>query len=295
VTTIGFLTHSGLPALSPDDRLAAVALERLGIRVEPLVWTAQSPDSCTCDALVLRSTWDYPERIEQFRAWLAAVERHGPPLWNPPATVRWNIDKSYLGDLANSGVDTIPSHHAQPGETLESILDDRGWTDVVIKPRISADAFRTHRVRRQEVAAHRAEFDALVASPNGVVVQPFLPQITTDGEIACIFLGGAYSHTIRRRPGAGDYRVQERFGGTTEPASTEAVIVRMAEAVLDAVTVPWLYARVDGCVVDGTLLVMEVELIEPSLYLSFADGAADRFACAVASVVEPPGRTPFTH
>ena len=286
MTKLGFLTHAGLPDLSPDDRLAVVALQRAGIRVEPLVWTTHLPGRRIHDALVLRSTWDYPTRIERFREWLDAVERHGLPLWNPPPTVRWNIDKSYLRDLESRGVQTIASHHAEPGETLASILQSHGWTDAVIKPRISADGFRTCRAGRVDAAAHEPEFAALLASPNGVVVQPFVPEITANGEYALIFIGGEYSHMIRRRPARGDYRVQERFGGTVEPAPTNAALVRMAEAVLDAVPVPWLYARVDGCTVKGVLQVMEVELIEPSLFFSCDPSSADRFARTVEHVLD---------
>ncbi len=287
MSRVAFLTAARWPDLSPDDRLAAAELRAMGIAVEPVIWDAAGVDWAGYDTLLLRSTWDYPAKVPEFLAWLDAIEACSAPLWNRPATVRWNLDKRYLAELQGRGVDVVPTWYADGAEPLASILQRCGWTDAVVKPRISADAYRTFRTGQRSARADEPAFAGLAASANGAMVQRFVPEVQSDGEFSFVFLGGLYSHAVRKRPRAGDYRVQSIHGGIVEDFSPAAGLVRQAEAVLDAVPVEWLYARVDGCASEGRLLVMEVELIEPSLLLDRAPHAPRRFANVIRGITRP--------
>jgi len=284
--TIGFVTARRWPDLAPPDLLARDALRRLGVRVLPVIWDEQN-DWRRFDALVLRSTWDYPEKVASFRAWLNEVEAAGTLLINSAVTVRWNLDKHYLAELHERGVPIVETHFAQPGERLDAILRDRNWSHAVVKPRISADGYRTFLTTAHTAHEDEAAFAELRASPNGVMVQAFLSQVREAGEASFVFLGGRFSHAALKRPATGDFRVQERFGGTLESWEPGLAQVQRVEAFLEAVPVPWVYARVDVCPLADALLVMEIELIEPSLLFDrAAPSAADRFAQAVLLAAE---------
>ena len=275
--TVAFLTSQELPNLTAEDRLAAAELRTLGITVEPVIWDCE-PDLVRFDAMVLRSTWDYQEKIDAFIAWLKYVEALHVPLWNPPATVSWNLDKVYLRELRDCGVAIVPTHFPVEGENLEDILRSLRWVDAVVKPRISADSFRTRRTHPSTAATDQNAFAELVCSPNRAMVQPFMQEVQDVGEFSFVFIGGKYSHAVLKKPKSGDYRVQLRYGGTVSRWMPGPNLIEASETVLEKIPVHWLYARVDACVRRGQLLVMEVELIEPSLFLDYDLEAPRRFA-----------------
>jgi glutathione synthase/RimK-type ligase-like ATP-grasp enzyme len=279
VAKIAFVTARPWPELQPDDRLAAGALERRGASVEAAVWDDAGVDWGAYDAVVLRSCWDYHDAPVRFDAWLDQLAADDVRLWNPSATVRWNADKRYLAELAGRGLAVIPTAYPGPGARLDRIVEERGWSDVVVKPRVSADGHRTHRLRGTAAAAH-ADAAALVAAGEALV-QPYVAAIESDGEHSFVFIAGRYSHAVRKRPAGGEFRVQPRLGGTVEACAPPAEVVAQATAVAEALPCAWLYARIDGCLVDGVLLVMEVELIEPTLFFDQRPESADRFADAV--------------
>lgn len=255
---IALVTWSGLPRLAADDRLVRDALLRDGHDVAAAVWDDVRVDWPSFDAIVLRSTWDYHKRVDAFRAWLTGLGE--APLWNPRAVVERNLHKSYLLELPNS----VPTRIVQAGEPID--VRER----VVVKPTVSATAFRTEIVDRPFVAA----FEALV--------QPFVEEITAKGEWSLIFFAGELSHAVLKRPRAGDFRVQNEYGGSAEAARAPRALVDDARDVLATIREPWLYARVDGVERDGRLLLMELELTEPSLFLDRDPDAPRRFANAIA-------------
>lgn len=282
LSRIAFVTHRGRPDLADDDRLAAVEISRRGARVEAAVWDDPQVDWSVFDRIVLRSCWDYHLRLPEFLGWLGGLERAGAPVWNPPAVVRGNADKGYLVELASAGVPVVPTVRVERGAAadLASILDERGWTDAVVKPAVSASAFLTRRVRRGEAVEAQADFDHLLTL-SAALVQPFLPEIRSRGEWSLLFFAGEHSHAVLKRPGAGDFRVQTELGGSTLAQKPSPALVAQARQVLEHIPGPWLYARVDGVEVDGTFLLMELELIEPSLFLACDPQAPARFASAV--------------
>jgi glutathione synthase/RimK-type ligase-like ATP-grasp enzyme len=256
---VAIVTWRGLRELAPDDRLLRDALQRRGVDACAVVWDDPDVDWRTFDAIVIRSTWDYHKRVDDFRAWLDAME--GLPLWNPPSLLRWNIHKSYLLELEARGVSIVPTLLVRRGEEMPHVP----WPDVVVKPAVSATAYRTAR------GLERLDCDMLV--------QPFVPEIVQDGELSFVFLGRQFSHAVRKRASDGDFRVQTDFGGSAERFAPHADLIAQAENIAATLGEEWLYARVDCVVRDGRLLLMELEATEPSLFLDAA--AAERFADAI--------------
>jgi glutathione synthase/RimK-type ligase-like ATP-grasp enzyme len=261
---IALATCRDLAALTADDRLFAEALSARGAQVVPAVWDDPEVAWDAFESVVIRSTWDYALRPAEFLAWAASV----PRLWNPAPIVRWNADKRYLFDLEARGVPIAPTIRMAPGEDVGPMLDAKGWTRAVLKPVVGAAA-RGARVVE-------GPFEAREAS----LLQPFLPEIAR-GEWSFVFLGGAFSHAVHKRPAPGDFRVQEEHGGTVTAAEPSASLVAEARAVVECIEGPWRYARVDAVEVDGRLVVMELEAIEPELFFRFAPGSADRLAASI--------------
>jgi glutathione synthase/RimK-type ligase-like ATP-grasp enzyme len=196
--------------------------------------------------------------------------------------VRANSHKSYLADLGRRGVAVVPTTYLPRGSraSLAAILGERGWTDVVVKPAVSASAYRTSRVRREVTPADEAGF-ADVLAQGDVLVQPYLPEIAVAGEWSFVFLGGAFSHAVRKLPRPGDYRVQDEHGGRAFTETPSPALLAQAERIAAAIPRPWLYARVDAVETRGALVLMELELIEPALFLAQDPAAPGRFAEAI--------------
>ncbi len=283
---IAFVTHGGLPGLSADDRLAVAELGRLGAEVEAAVWDDPSVRWASYGRVVIRSCWDYHLRPGAFLDWLGRLERDGVSLWNPAPVVRANVDKGYLVDLAAASVPAVPTVRLEPGERVDlaGLLAERSWDEAVVKPSVSASAFRTRRVRREDAAAAQAELEEMLEA-SGVLVQRFLPEIQTRGEWSFIFLGGEYSHAVLKRPKTGDFRVQEELGGSSVLERPAPALVEQARAVAATIPIPWLYARVDGVETGGVFTLMELELIEPLLFLGWDPQAPARFAEAILESV----------
>jgi len=293
---VALITYSGVPAITTDDRLLRDALVARGAEVEARPWDA-NVDWSVYHRIILRSCWNFHHRPKEFRVWVDDVrERHDGSLMNGPALVQWGVDKRYLKDLDERGVAVVPTIwvDAAVGDDppdLDALIAEQGWEGgAVVKPAISATAHETWRVAPDERGAHQARFRSLLAaSPSGVMVQPFLPEIE-DGEWSLVFLGGEFSHAVKKRPAAGDFRVQHDFGGTVERCDPDLALVEDARAVLRAAAEATntevediLYARVDGVVRSGRLLLMELELIEPVLFFAQAPGAAARMAELIVS------------
>ncbi len=258
------------PALTPGDGRLAAALRDLGASVVAAPWDLIEPAG-DGDVVCLRSTWDYHLRWDEFRSWVGRFENPGR-LWNPPSTVLWNADKLYLRDLASAGIALPPTEWFDPGDRphVTELLEAWGGDRAVLKPRVSATAYGTHVVSRDRGVA-TADWPALERS--GCLLQLFVPEIQSRGEISLVFLDGLFSHAVRKRPVAGDFRVQADFGGSLETATPAGDTIGFGEAVLAAAGRPWLYARVDLVETDRGPVLMELELIEPDLFLT-PEGAA---------------------
>jgi hypothetical protein len=253
--------------------------------VDALPWDSPDVPWDLYAAAVVRSTWDYHRRPDAFRRWLDALSGLGARVWNPASLLRWNMDKRYLIDLP-ARLPVVRGELVEPGTgtTLAAVLERRGWRSAVVKPAISASGEDTWRTDVESAGADGERFRALVAR-GAVLVQPFVEQVVKDGEWSLVYFRGAFSHAILKRPRAGEFRVQSQHGGRSEAGWPSLAVLSQAERVLAEVREPWLYARVDGCVVDGTFLLMELEMLEPALELWADPGAPRRFADAVLTLV----------
>jgi glutathione synthase/RimK-type ligase-like ATP-grasp enzyme len=279
---VALVTCAAYPDLFEDDLLLARALEQRGIKAVPAIWDDAAVDWLAFDALVIRTPWDYFERAAEFRAWLDARIASGVLMCNAGDILDWNYDKRYLQDLAAAGVPLVPTVCIGRGEPADvaALASAHGWTEIVVKPTISGGAYRTYRFLVDEAAAYTKEIDGTLAD-RGVLVQPFLPEILSGGELSLLFFDGEFSHAVCKRPRPGDYRVQFQFGGTTESVELEPALVEQARAcVLAAPSLP-VYARVDGVIKDGRFLLMELEVFEPLMFLASHPDAPGRFARAV--------------
>jgi len=281
---VAFATCAAHPTLVDDDRLVVEPLRARGIEVAPIVWDAAHPYRAA-GRVVIRSCWDYHRKPAAYLSWARQLEREGVALWNPASVVEWNHDKSYLLELGEKGVAIPRTVWVKRGAdlSLSTVLDERDWPKAVVKPLVSASAWRTFVTERPTTEADDPAWRELLRD-SGAMVQEFVAEVQTKGEWSLLFLGGAFSHAVLKRPRAGDFRVQSELGGTAVPAEPPPALVEAAHCLLRLVAEPLLFARVDGVEVDGNLVLMELELIEPALFLGADPAAPARFADAIAAL-----------
>ncbi len=284
---VAILTCGLYPTLFLEEQALLPAFAQGGIDAQAVVWSEGVRALAGFDLVVFRSTWDYFERADEFAAWLAELADSGMPVINPLSLIRWNLDKAYLVELAERGVLTVPTRHFKGGAELRvlDVMEEMGWSRAVIKPAVSGGAYRTYLVDRESAASHDPEANALRAG-SGLLMQPYLEEIERDGEWSFVFFEGVFSHAVIKRPVAREFRVQLQFGGSVTPVSPSAKLLASAEAVLAALPEKPLYARVDGVVHGGELHLMEVELVEPYLYLQYAAGAAERYVDVIVRAAQ---------
>jgi glutathione synthase/RimK-type ligase-like ATP-grasp enzyme len=262
-----------------EDRLLSDALGDRGLEVSRVDWADGRIDWRSFDAILIRQTWDYFERLDEFRAWLARVEACTRVI-NPVDVIRWNCDKRYLVDLAGAGVPTVPTvvvERQHPAPPLGGLIERHEFVEAVVKPAVSGAGRETHRIRRAGAAEFEREWQRLVAQED-MLVQPFMPAIIEHGEVSVVVIDGEVTHAVRKIAAAGEFRVQDDHGGTVHthaPTEIEAIIAR---AALAAAPEPVAYARVDLVQTAAGPVVMELELIEPELFFRNAPRAADLLA-----------------
>lgn len=286
VPNIALVTCAALPDLEDEERFVLPHLRELGVDVQIVTWDDPAVDWLAFDITVIRSTWDYYERRDEFVAWAHSV----PSLANPAPVVEWNTDKTYLGELAELDVAVVPTTWLTPNDTIS--LPNTG--EHVIKPSISAGSTSTGRYQlgdagqRALAVRHARQLHERGAT---VMVQPYMPAVDTTGETALLYINGSFSHAIRKGPmlngphDASDddnlYRAENIDARVPTAAQHDA-----AQRVLDTISGfgPLLYARVDLVPGDdGAPLLIELELTEPSLFLSHDRHAAQRFAEAIVA------------
>jgi len=283
---VAFVTCRGMPGGTRDDRIAAEACAARGLDVVSVPWDDEGVDWSGFSAIVVRSTWDYQEKAALFIDWIDHLAGLDLPVFNDPETLRWNLRKSYLLDLAPAGVPVPPTAWLNGPADVDGarIAAELGSHEWVVKPVLGAGgrgAFRARADRSDDLARMRA-----AAESEPVLVQPFLPEITSRGECSLIYFGGKYSHAARKTPVPGNFRVHEERGGTRraeEPSERVREIARTAMDELDRVP---LYARVDLVEAEDGPFLMELELVEPALYFGDAPGSEERFADALVGVLE---------
>lgn len=270
--------------IAREEGLLQTALEARGVVVKRCSWSDPAVDWTSFDAAVVRSTWDYFERHDEFTAWLERASA-ATRLINDARLMRWNADKRYLGELAAAGIAVVPTRFVARGEavSLAEIQAECGWEEMVFKPVVSGAGRLTYRVGADVPAADEITFAACVAAEN-MMVQRFEPSIMAAGEVSVIVIDGVATHAIRKTAKTGEFRVQDDHGGTVHPHPPSEQERAFAQAAVAAC--PWspLYARVDFVAPHADqLLLMELELIEPELFFRFHPAAADALAAATVA------------
>lgn len=276
--TVVIATCLDWPNPSRSETLFVEALKSRGHDVVAAPWNGEQAPFAGAELVLLRACWDYHRAPDRFLEWLDGLEAAGTRVANPPALVRWNFDKGYLLNLEHAGV-TIPGTLVVDPKDQAAIRDamaGRGWDKAVLKPVSGQSGFG---VQLLDLAAGDWPDPGIVT--DRALLQEFQADIGAAGETALIFFGGRFSHAARKLIRPGEWRANSQYGAGWEPVSPSPDVIRAAAAALAAAPEPPLYARVDGIVRGDTLTVMELELIEPGLYLDTDAAAADRFVDAI--------------
>jgi glutathione synthase/RimK-type ligase-like ATP-grasp enzyme len=261
--------------------IEADALRSAGCTVDPIAWT-RVEDVSSYDLVMPLVAWGYHLDYPRWLSLLDRAEAEHWPMINRPALLRWNSDKAYLAELAERGVSTVPTLAVEAccDADLEEARRrfESDW--LVIKPPVSASATGTHRIGPN---------DDLPADSlrRPMIVQPLIEEISRTGEFSLMLFGGEFSHAVVKRPKSGDFRVQPHLGGVTLPSKPPPGAEALARKALAAAPVPAAYARVDIVPDDmGTLRIMELELIEPALFLDHSEGAGEAFTKSILSELQ---------
>lgn len=267
----------------------AAALVDAGAEVAPVCW-GEPIAAADFDLVLPLVAWGYHQHFDEWLRVLNRFEQEGVLVQNPVGLLRWNSDKSYLAELYHAGIPTVPTEVATALDeaVLEAARGKFGCDELVVKPLVSASAYRTYRL---------GPGDAVPDSVRGLpmMVQPWLGSIETTGEWSLIFFAGRFSHAVSKVPQPGEFRVQPEYGGIIRRCAPPAGAHEVALAALAAAPAPSLYARVDLVAGnDGSLQVIELELIEPAFFLAQVPEAAEEFGRAVASFIETSREQPLT-
>lgn len=284
-----FVTCSTKPGFAEDDLPAARLLESAGVAVSAIAWDSDFRDWRQFDAVVLRSTWNYHLHPDKFLRWLGVLQDQKVNLLNPASVVRWNLHKNYLLELSHKGIDLPPTAWLPKKSrvNLSDLLQQKRWDRAVVKPAISATAHRTILTSAAEASSHQQNLDSLLEEGD-VLVQQFIAEVQTQGEWSLLFFNKKFSHAVLKKPKVEDFRVQDNYGGTAEALVPPGIAIRQSEKILGLVREPLLYARVDGIMCEGRFLLMELELIEPVLFLGLERNATGVFAKAILDALERP-------
>ncbi|HYO49827.1 MAG TPA: hypothetical protein VEW94_08240 [Chloroflexia bacterium] len=279
---VALVTYSELPNLAADDRLLLAALVRRGISVRPAVWDDPQFDWSASKLAVIRSTWDYHHRLDEFLAWARQAAQF-TSLWNPLQDIEWNTHKGYLRDLEARGVSIVPTVWLEAGSRadLADVMGSWDWQRAVVKPAVSASAFGTVMVTPDSLAQGQVHLEQMLAS-HDMMVQPYISSVNDYGERSFMVIGGELTHAVRRAP---------VLNATSNPGHTRVIPTEeeadMAVEIVKASGFSPLYARVDLVRDDeDKARLMELELVEPSLFFTFASEAAERMAEAIAEKVK---------
>ncbi len=279
--TISLITDNEHKDLTVSDQLYADALRNAGCNVEAVVWDdpswVQNEGPERTDAVIFRSAWDTWQSIErhqQFLSFIETVDARTSHLLNAADILRWGLMKTGMADLERIGIAQPKTVAISSPDAAESVLVDQGWTRAVLKPAIGASGYGVTLIEQGKPT--KAE---LPPTPGPWLVQEFLPEIK-NGELNVVLFNGQVSHMIRKVPADGEWRSNWAFKPTWTAVPIEPAAAAIAQQALSLFSTPPLYARVDGVMVDNQFVVLELELVDPSLFFVFEPEAANRFAGA---------------
>ena len=284
---IAILTCNQLPELTPQDQPLILELAKHSILAIPVIWDNPNVNWSDFDYLVFRNTWDYFEKEVQFNTWLTKIEKLGIKTLNSIAIIKENKHKFYLREMEQQGVQILPTIFINKTSNLSlKTLIPSTWKKAVIKPAFSAGSYQTEvfDITDSEIISLQYK---VIAAEKELLLQEFIPEIQSLGETSFIFFNKKFSHAVNKKPVKGDFRIQVQFGGKYTLVEPNSNLISQAQKIVNRFADDLLYARVDGIIIDNQLHLMEVECIEPDLYLNLSDGATERFTQAIINSIQP--------
>lgn len=280
ITYSGNIRYTAANGFNEYDDLLPY-LQQKGLDITAEIWDDPAVNWKQYDVALLKTPWDYHEKFEAFTNWLAMLDFLGVRLVNDVQTVRWNMDKHYLREIIDAGFDVIPSIFLEQGwqGDLQALFHTLQANSIIIKPCVSGGSKNTIVVKQEDAGSAYAQVVALLRQ-GAFIAQPLMKEVQ-EGEWSYIFFNGKFSHAILKKPAAGDFRVQQIYGGTIETLHPSEAEIAHAHTFVATFAEECLYARVDGLMVNGKFVLMELELIEPFLYLSYGACAVENYCQAL--------------
>jgi glutathione synthase/RimK-type ligase-like ATP-grasp enzyme len=269
-----------------EDSELLLFLQQKGLEIDFVVWNDDTINWENYNIVLIKSPWDYHEKISLFYSWLENIKLLGLRMLNPLDIIKWNSNKRYLDDISKAGLPVIPSIYLDQGTQIptDNLLFKQLNTDkIVVKPCVSAGAKNTIILDEVSIVQQAKNINLLLLEEE-YIVQPFIKEIA-DGEWSFIFFNGQYSHSALKVPKQGDFRVQHYHGGSIIYPNPNAKHIQQAEKYVQKFAKGTLYARVDGIVIDETLCLMEIELIEPYLFLNAEMERQEHYYQALISLI----------
>lgn len=271
---------------SEDDRLLDF-LQAKGLNIQKVIWNDPNINWENYQLAILKSPWDYFDLIEQFHQWLSLLEDKTVKLLNPIDVVRWNTHKHYLKEIQQAGLKITPSIFLERDEKIDFnvFFEEFQTKKLIVKPCVSGGAKNTFKVTATNAKEIEEKLIDLIKTED-FIIQPFLPEILESGEWSFIFFNGVYSHALIKQAKRGDFRVQPAHGGSVHPQNPDQKLIETAARYVRQFAENCLYARVDGVFVNGDFLLMELELIEPFLFLNTDQQNYERYYKALTELTE---------
>lgn len=267
---------------SSEGKVLRAFLQEKALEASLQIWDDNQVDWSEFDFIVVRSPWDYIDKIEAFKAWLDKLEQLGSHVLNPINMMRWNSDKIYLREMQEAGVNMIPTVWLEQNSPFkpEEIFQQLGVDQIVVKPRVSGGAKDTHAFSKEDKTKISKVKKLLKQKP--CMAQPFMKEIQTQGEWSFLFFNGKYSHTVLKTPRSGEFKVHFSEQISEPPKN----LLDTAQFIVNRFAKDCLYTRVDGLEVNGNFMLMELELIEPYLFFEISKGSIERYYEALSTLMQ---------
>lgn len=270
---------------SEDEKLL-LFLQEKGLNIEKVIWNDEKIDWENYQLAILKSPWDYFDLYDDFKIWLNFLEEKNIRLMNPIDVVRWNADKHYLQEIESAGLEITPSVFVSRNEeiNLNDFLKKFNTDKLIVKPCVSGGAKNTFKVSQDNIQEINEKLKLLVKDED-FIIQPFLSEILENGEWSFIFFNSIYSHTLVKKAKEGDFRVQPAHGGSVHVQNPDQTLIEIAAKYVKLFAKDCLYARVDGTFVNGKFMLMELELIEPFLFLNTSPQNYENYYNALKALI----------
>ncbi|PZX53854.1 glutathione synthetase-like protein [Algoriphagus ratkowskyi] len=285
IAIVSYFSKGAYDTNTTDENLIlSTILHELGISHQIVAWSDSTVDWSSFSSLLIKSTWDYFDYYEEFKLWLATIRELGIPVLNSLDTLEWNSSKRYLLQIESKGFPVISGHILEKGTVISAsaIFKKISSEILVVKPLVSGGAKNTLKIVKKDWGNYANQVQALV-DEEAYLVQPFVNEVQEVGEYSLIFFNGEFSHAVLKTPANEDFRVQHYFGGTIKSVEPSLKMLDSCQKLMDNFGKDTLYARVDGVDCAGEFFLMELELIEPYLFLDISIEALANYKRAIAT------------